>query len=761
MCVSDVFVAQVNDPEYTVYGGLVVNIVRINRPPVFNDLTYARYVSENSPLGSPVGVPVSAKDTPDDIVHLTFAVTKILPATAASLIDVNVTTGQLVVTGPLNFECDRTSPVAGCPIRTVTVTLVVSDNFVDGSLSSRPTDFVVSVMNEQEPPITAIRMSLAVDEFSAAGTVLTPVVDDPNMVYDFYDDDRTPLAFGLLQNPGGMFGVRAGNESIDISGVPKFDDSTTNQYPVFFLAKGGHDYFDGSLYTFNVSTTDGTFTHVTIVTVSFNNVPNPPRITPPSRAVRIAVDENSVGGAVAFTLTAVDLDRTTDFWYTITRVQQIAFDGSVVEESPDFATGAFARTWTIRTLSAGVVESRIPPFGRTSVLDYELYVGYNITVRCADRGDGAALTDFITVYVAVNDLNDLTVTSISTPNGPMQTPGGEPVLITGTNFGPVQGSPYVFIDVRYGCDRANGSRTSCKYTASACEVVVPNTVLRCSSAAGSGARHVWFVDVASQPRFSNPAIDSDQARQMTSYAPPEVRAVEPRSLLRTRGGDPVDLRGKNFGPRGTPVAAVFNGLRYSASCSVLEHELVTCITSPGVGAHHSWLLTVDGIVSLPSAATTSYAPPVISGVSGATGVNVGALETPGGETVYLNGDNFGPGDSVPSDDAVPFSLVTSVLYSLRSACRLLVPHVRIACASPEGAGAGFAWVVVVALQASDRSSNLTSFAVPALLRVYGDGAFGSPTHGGSRVYIRWAVLWSAPGSCVLPLCAVCASASVL
>jgi hypothetical protein len=55
----------------------------------------------------------------------------------------------------------------------------------------------------------------------------------------------------------------------------------------------------------------------------------------------------------------------------------------------------------------------------------------------------------------------------------------------------------------------------------------------------------------------------------------------------------------------------------SPTCRVLTGLLglvVECATAPGVGAHHNWTVSVNGLSGLPSAPITSYAPPVVQEV---------------------------------------------------------------------------------------------------------------------------------------------------
>ena len=103
-------------------------------------------------------------------------------------------------------------------------------------------------------------------------------------------------------------------------------------------------------------------------------------------------------------------------------------------------------------------------------VDYEEWQSYSLVVRVVDSGVNPSPLDATgTVGISVDDINDVTVTSVSQPTAGFDTRGGEVVNITGTNFGPAPISanqPAVSVSVTYGY-------TGVEYTASDCTVVVP------------------------------------------------------------------------------------------------------------------------------------------------------------------------------------------------------------------------------------------------------------------------------------------------
>lgn len=657
----------------------------------------------------------------------------------------DIRTGAITVASShLNYECDRFDALPGCPIRTVVLSVVTEDDG-DGNLTD-VVDITVRILNVAEAPIVPPNITLEVDEFTAPPLLLLPypTLSRPGQQawkFDFYCDDRDPLQFAIVAGngfQGAMFEVDAGDESTYDSGTLVFDPTTTSQYPYFHYAAGILDYFETRQYNLTLSVTHLTFTLNVSMYVRVVFVRQNPEILRGHRLVGFNVTENCGGGVVAGQLHSVSKDRTYDFWYEVIGVDMIAYDGSVESEVANSLSDAFEQTWTVE-LKTGKVMTRYPSFGQTSVIDYETYVGYNITIRVWDRAllDPQGLSDHVVVYVAVKDVNDLTITSVIAPGGPLVTIGGQSVIITGTNFGPVRGDPTLYIDVRYRCTTEMPA-SACWYNATNCQIIVPNTVLRCTSAPGSGVRHSWFVDVAHQPQFSQPLLFGAQA-QTTSYAPPLISSLV-YSPLSTRGGDVVSVVGVNFGPPGTPVSASYGlAFAYFPTCVVVGQAQASCAAVPGVGAGLPWRIVIDTQQSMLSTATTAYAVPSISRVRrglNSTGgvVNIATLPTVGGDALLIDGANFGPSDSVRYA-GYPHATISNGRFEFSTSCTITVAHAQLSCVNPAGVGKQFHWAVSVDGQVSTPSGDTTTYQVPVVTRIFGDGAFGSPTKGGSRVFL--------------------------
>ncbi len=71
----------------------------------------------------------------------------------------------------------------------------------------------------------------------------------------------------------------------------------------------------------------------------------------------------------------------------------------------------------------------------------------------------------------------------------------------------------------------------------------------------------------------------------------------------------------------------------------VSHSWVRCNAPAGVGILHRWSVSVGGQSSGVSVAWTSYMAPSLLSLSGVGSSNA---NTDGGQTVFLNGYNFGP-----------------------------------------------------------------------------------------------------------------------
>jgi len=82
------------------------------------------------------------------------------------------------------------------------------------------------------------------------------------------------------------------------------------------------------------------------------------------------------------------------------------------------------------------------------------------------------------------------------------------------------------------------------------------------------------------------------------------------------------------------------------------HEVVRCLSAPGIGIDHAWVLTLGGQSSEPSSGLegfSRYKPPVIRSISG---IGSQMADTQGGQAVILSGESFGPATPLDENGAV-------------------------------------------------------------------------------------------------------------
>ncbi len=91
------------------------------------------------------------------------------------------------------------------------------------------------------------------------------------------------------------------------------------------------------------------------------------------------------------------------------------------------------------------------------------------------------------------------------------------------------------------------------------------------------------------------------------------------------------------------------------------HTILQCSSVGGVGSGFSWVVTVAGQASAPSANLSSYPAPSLYVVSG---VGSSDADTQGGQTVVFNGLDFGP----PALTALYPGIVSVTYGPVRAQC---------------------------------------------------------------------------------------------
>lgn len=308
-------------------------------------------------------------------------------------------------------------------------------------------------------------------------------------------------------------------------------------------------------------------------------------------------------------------------------------------------------------------------------------------------------------------------------NGAMATSGNEVVTLSGVDLGPADASRNTPV-VTYG-------PTGAEYTATECIVTVAHRTVACRTAPGVGAGHKWVIIVG--------GIASPLSAQATAYRVPSISTVSGPGAqdAATAGKQMLILSGEQLGPLGsTDVQVTYGGsdsLRYKAEqCTVsAAHSQITCLTAEGTGVKHAVRVVVGGQESLSGTThVVSYGAPVLVAFSG-----LGARDalTQGGQTVVIEGRNFGPAAHTRLD-AVTYG-ANATFADVTSLCTV-TGHSSIQCETAAGAGRGLKWTVKVDGQQS--GSPTTYFAPPAVTNVEltdGSAAQQLWTDGGQGVVI--------------------------
>ena len=248
-----------------------------------------------------------------------------------------------------------------------------------------------------------------------------------------------------------------------------------------------------------------------------------------------------------------------------------------------------------------------------------------------------------------------TITTIAVPasagisytTSTLSTGGGEAVVLSGVNFGPLRVPPasptgaLVTPVVTY-VGGPNGGDLS--YAAVSCTKTAATThrQIVCLTAPGAGRNYTWRVDVCGQLSASS--------LPTTSYAPPVVAAIagSGRFGASTEGGQVLSIIGTNLGYAAASqleTALIITSVDYGQtpalqfradSCRSVAAGRIDCVTAPGTGRNHSLRVIIAGQASNTLPAAMSYGEPVISLFDKTL-----LARTRGMEEVQLIGINFG------------------------------------------------------------------------------------------------------------------------
>lgn len=299
---------------------------------------------------------------------------------------------------------------------------------------------------------------------------------------------------------------------------------------------------------------------------------------------------------------------------------------------------------------------------------------------------------------------------------PLDTRGGELIVLRGDNFGPLAAQ---MIRGRYAV-----APVGFVFELLACNVSRAHVEVRCVSSTGVGMGLAALLVVGNQT---------------SSVSPASLRYARPLIVIGgVTGGDALDTRGFNtigaivvggnyFGPPAEyniVIANMTNGnYTFTARCVVESQVKILCTAPSGIGCKFRWRVLVGGQLSNASDATTSFRAPVVSSV------NAALLDTRGGGFVIISGDFFGS-STIPHDHA---GIHENSLYTMVSPCRIVRNHTTVQCRAAPGVGMTYRWRIVVAEQTSAYSSDTTSFLSPVIHSVHALNTLS--TVGGTNVTV--------------------------
>jgi hypothetical protein len=384
-------------------------------------------------------------------------------------------------------------------------------------------------------------------------------------------------------------------------------------------------------------------------------------------------------------------------------------------------------------------------------------MGANLDVNVTGKGQTVFSTVPLTVSYNSPMLMSLTPTVLTSTGFAPTDMVGRRIVLTGTNFG----SDPTYVKGFYTND--NGLSTY-NFQISACS----HTQMTILVTDGCGAGHALSFTVAGQESTSS----SLTVNVRFSYPVPRITLLASGSAdytlntLPTSNSPRVRMTGANFGPllfpnssNVAPRAQFSGGIGgyyndFMALCSkdaAAPHTAMNCFLPPGVSANFSWTVDVCGQRSAASVQKTSFAPPVITEISG-----VGARDanTDGGQVFVLRGSNFGDatlnllpgamiaGGAVPANAAirsVRYGDIPTLEYDPTVNCTIDRPEIII-CRTTEGSGRNYSVSINIGGQTATLGRHNSifsiSYAAPVISSFEGPGARDANTQGNMEVRIN-------------------------
>jgi hypothetical protein len=403
--------------------------------------------------------------------------------------------------------------------------------------------------------------------------------------------------------------------------------------------------------------------------------------------------------------------------------------------------------------------------------NYEDRDSYAVLVKVKDNqlGDSnAAFQDVATLTIAVNDVLDTTVATISPSTLP--TTGGT-ITLNGTDIGPTAKK---LAAMATDVDRNNAKTMQLTfvngasetivtpYVTTNCQVISPSKTIACDVPEGVGSQFTWTLKMG--PAASVTKEQTLEFMNGFAYESPVISSVTAPSVLSTYGGTSFTINGAHFGPTSVPTDAIVikykrgividdPGGYVATGCSVsVAHTEITCSSVPGIGKELTfWISSLMGSKSniLSDAGNQAkYDQPIITSIvtrrlnpnnEGAT-ITSNNLRTEGGDVVIISGNNFGPASS--SHYTFLNEEMSRVSYGgqngqgyIPSNCKV-TSQTTLECTTSSGTGANHRWLVTRGdQQVHSVSSFNTSYGAPVITDVSGTSLQSFSTKGSAIIQI--------------------------
>ena len=686
---------------------ILVSVLDVNEAPSIMDLAVS--VQESSPAGSIVTVVPATDPDRTSMTDLSFSIQLVVPSlndANFAVVKASPSSAYLRHDGALDYEKDSTYQIT-VQVNDGGVAFPFTASQISGSVSLYHSAVVtVQVLDVNDMDVTSVEVGGNVgqahstegeDTIDLIGINLGPKSSSPvappalSARYGPPEDPLKYLAVGcVFQAPYGS----------------KVRCTTV-------AGSGANLLWTVIIGAFNVTTTSSRTSYSAPTITAVNNARN----MPTNGGIIVTVTGSSFGPIGGTSVVELQYGTQAEFqaerWHVasscVVKISHTSFQCSTVE-----ATG-ISLQW------------RLSVSGQMSSLHTDTSSGHapaNVTSVVLLSG---------TKTTTAEDLNNL------------DTLGGQILELNGENFGANDLSQ---LSVSYG-----------NFLIPSCFVVARHSRIRCTTVPGCGNNHKWVVRVGPIEGFPTHATrtdsTSDNGKWTVGYSVPTLASVSGDNIYSasTSGDDFVLLRGTGFGTaagcstscRTTGVCGKDVGVtasygpistigttKYSARCcEVLSDTSMQCLMAPGAGRTLQWEIDVCGQESAPLNTDTAYGPPVV-GSYGAAGSR--ALSTEGGETITLNGVNFGPAGAGHIEE-VMFGTENGTEYALNpTTCSVTVGHRQITCVTTKGGGKNHKWFVKIAGQKSTVPT--TSYMRPTVLSIEGIGATDASMNGGELVLVR-------------------------